>query len=105
MNEGGGGRERTFMITCKGEKTTKNIVMVVASIRARSGKRMKYLRKVPSTHVGNRYQFQFQGSGGAEVKHRKKESSIKELAASHSRSEVSNNVALQIACTFLGLFM
>lgn len=84
------------MASCRGKKTAKNANMVVASIRARKGKMMQYLRNVPSTHVGNRYQFQFQGSGGAEVKHRKKESSINELAASHNKSDVSNNVALQI---------
>jgi hypothetical protein len=84
----------TFRNTCSGKKAAKNISKHTASIRARKGKRMQYLRNVPSSHIGNRYQFQFQGSGAAEVKHRKKESSIKELAASHSRSDVSNNVAL-----------
>lgn len=87
--------ELTFRRSWRGKKAAKNKIMQVASMRARKGKMMQYLRKVPSTHVGNKYQFQFQGSGGAVVKHRKKESSIKAFAASHSRSEVSNNVALQ----------
>ena len=87
---------RTFSTSCRGKKAAKNMSMHVASMRARNGKMMKYLRKVPRTHVGNRYQFQFQGSGGADVKHRKNESSIKELAASHNRSDVSNKVALHV---------
>lgn len=40
----------------------------------RIGKRIPYLMTTPKHHIGNKYIFQFQGSGGLDLKHLVKES-------------------------------
>jgi hypothetical protein len=89
------------MTSCRGKKAMKKQDMHIASRRARNGKITKYRRSDPRSHVGNKYQFQFHGSGGAEVKQRKNESSMRAAAASHISSEVPNRVALHKRCNEL----